>query len=307
MIVPFAIDPEALRLKPGDSWGPQRRLLALWRHLGALLPDAGPGGAKALAAAVEVLPQALRGQWQRAWRQQRCWQHGQPALCVVPQGQEGPKRVALAEVDLAEPFRLAALLAQQGVARQSSVETLWWERVSPLLQGARHVAVVDRYGVNGLAIARTPNAYRQQGHSGLAVFLNRGGLLTGSRSLRILAQDFPEAGLWTHLDQVVQAAMQGGAWAMVEVGLAPKNAFVRDGHDRHVRADHLAWLLGRGLDVLAGERVGLASDAVLVSSAEFARLREQSLWRAAQDAGSVRRWLPQGREKDHPGPFLMGW
>lgn len=308
MIVPFAIEAEALRLAEGDSWVPHRRLLALWRHLGALVPDATPGGAQALIEAIEGLPQGLRSSWQRAWRQQRIWRGGEPRCWVSNRPHAKPNAWPLAEVDWAEPFRVAALLAQRGVERNTHVGAVWQERLGPLLQGAAHVVVVDRYGVMGMVKARLPNAYRSREDSGLENFLLKASRIPGTRSLELLAQHDPSLDAWPHLDAVVGAALRTGAWAAVEVALAPKLAFIHDGHDRHLRADHLAWHLGRGLDLLAGERVALSSDAVLVASPEFARLREQRLKQGARQIRQVRRWTPtpSGRLPAQES-FLDGW
>jgi len=286
VIVPFAIDPDALAFAPGggiaEHLAIHSRLLNTWRSVGVLVHGGDQFVQSELARGVSSLPQQVKVLWQKALKTHRCLGAGahwtplssfttQTELALVRDrfdvGCLDDTRAACLEV----PFdKVSVLIDGQGpeICRWSLADQA--DRFTKALAAAEAPiargesvdkiwrerflpsAQLCRKGV--AIIDRYAVSNHIQGRGGLARFLSECERVLKGRTLTLFTAYGDEC---TKLEVIaavrnLAATLKTGGIRQVELYVGYQGLFGTDAHYRHVRFDSTILELDIGLGVLAG-------------------------------------------------------
>ncbi len=280
MIVPFALDPDALRL--GD-WRCLGRLAPIWALWGVLID-----GTTELEDAADQLPDGDKKRWLSLLDEKRMRRDRQPragltvrqclergsirdlelaGVQLLGLGEESAKRLgidlttpppthrgqievcSLAHLDLAKKFE--KIRDEIFVPEKLSTEEVWKRHFEGLAKYARQVVIFDRYAGTDAAGAPSVPTNRDYGTNGLRHFIDwLARDAQHCKSLVIYTAAVPRF----RDDAVIEAIRRSCARAQrlsVAVRLIEGDKESKF-HDRYVRFDNTVLRIGCGIEVLKG-------------------------------------------------------
>lgn len=286
MIVPFAIDADALAFAPGGDFGAQLaihgRLLNTWRCVGVLVHGGDQFAQSELARGVSDLPQQVKVLWQKALRTHRCLGAGatwKPLSSFTTQAEMALVRDRF-DVGCLEDTRAVCLevpLHQVSVLIDGQgPEICRWSLADRADSFTRALAAADlpiprgeavdkvwrerflpsarlcRKGVS--IIDRYAASNHIQGRGGLARFLLECERVLQGRTLTLLTAFGDDCTKREVIASVrsLAATLQTGGIRQIELYVAHQGVFSTDAHYRYVRFDSTIVELDIGLGVLAG-------------------------------------------------------
>lgn len=275
----FAIEPEAISESwpgAGVSLGVSKALLAahcrlidFWRVHGVLILDRKPTGGSALLDRIsKVRPPDTRSRWEKVFDRayyeagnDDFWSlRGLHLRIVRPSSLDTSRR------DDGSPDAMRCTIAdfdRESVVRKLSravvlhdkrrTEEVWRRYFAERIRRARHIVVVDRYALREFC-------EKDHRHQGLTRLIEAASASAVLKSLTILSSSKP-AKHEAEVDIQLARRRLSGLWkpsgkSELRLYTSGYREFVTYGHDRHTRFDDVVVMLGRGLGVLDGERVG---------------------------------------------------
>ena len=170
--------------------------------------------------------------------------------------------VRFGDSDQSESFLQARQFANRPIAEGERVDDVWRERFAPFLDSYQHGALVDKYAL--IEHDRFVHKDDKRVKSGIYRLLGELGAHEMKHSFKIIAATDPLA-KQSHeyfvslLTELLKEVNKGGIRRLEFFGL-DERAFGRIYHDRFLRFEKNICALGRGIDVLSGDRVNKMCD-----------------------------------------------
>lgn len=314
MIVPFAIDPDALACSSGDlgrDVATHRRLIEKWRHVGLLVHGGSRFENSELASAVSALPQQLKLLWQKAVRVQRlrsagrdwtplsaftsqteltlvrdrfdlgCLEDTRAACLDIPfdrisilAGGMGPEICRFCVSDQAEAFVSAVAAADNPIPKGTPTACVWHQRFEPAARSCTRGATV----IDRYAVMN----HLQRSSSGLERFLMECQSVLRNRTVTLFTayDDDCDCDAVVNAVRHLASTLDANGVRQIALYVGHQSVFKSDAHYRYVRFDTAVCELDIGLGVLAGNETYSYCKyrfraATDADREEEARLREQ--------------------------------
>lgn len=292
MIIPFTIDPAALREQiKTPSASANDRLIRYWRELGLLIILEASVGKSELIGLIQDLPISVRKKWQVALMNQRLktlvvkdlalftsfasLKKLENEISVICIDNGKAKELGLTQeafivpncsiemclfdcIDESDRFRKSAALAHSPVSVGTSVDEIWNSRFQSLSNCSKQVTIVDLYAGKSLY----ENQYPER--TGLARLLNE---LASKQHLSVQiftsTHGINEARLVAAIKNILPT---GKTIRSLRLFLSHEASFKKEFHDRYVRFDRTVVNIGFGLEIFYGETVQKLSTINITSS-----------------------------------------